>query len=86
MKHTLHPLTQHNIYSGVGCFAYSTFHVQYVFNACLKVVWRFEQRAFYIGSLSQTHFGMRRGAKMNPALIEPKQVALHFKFKRYLQT
>ena len=38
--------------SGVGCFAYNTFHVQRVCSECLEVVtWRFEQRTFYIDSL-----------------------------------
>ena len=42
---------QLEFWSGLNCFAYKTFHAQYVFRACLWLVWRFERRAFYINSM-----------------------------------
>ena len=41
------------------------------FDACLKVVWRFAGKTFFIYSFEgQTFFGMPRGAEMSLALIE----------------
>lgn len=48
----LHPLTQHNFWSGIGYIAYNTFCDQWVSGACLEVMWRFELRTFYIGTPS----------------------------------
>ena len=44
-------LIQLEFWRGVGYFAYKTINDQQVFSACLELVWRFEQRTFYIGSL-----------------------------------
>ena len=46
-----YPLVHHDFWQGVGCFAYKSFHVWQALGACLEVMWRFEQRTFYIGSL-----------------------------------
>ena len=62
-------------------FAYKNFHIQLVFEKCLEVVWRFEQRCsilkysdrvLFLCIEGQTLFGTPRGAKMSLVLNDQK--------------
>ena len=49
---------------GIGCLVYNTFHVGYVFGACLEVViWRYFKNILYGYIEGQTDFGISGGAK-----------------------
>lgn len=37
-----------DFWSGIGYFAYNTFHIWYIFIVYLELVWRLQQRIFYI--------------------------------------
>ena len=60
-----YPLTWHDFWLGVRCCAYTTFHVRYVFGACLEVsiveVWT--KNNLYMFIEGQTHFGMQEVLK-----------------------
>ena len=69
-----YPPTQHDFWFGVGCFCIqhlpSSVNVEVVME-----VWTKDILYWFIEG--QTHIGMPRGAKMNLALNEPKQVTLY---------
>jgi hypothetical protein len=58
---------------GVGCSAYNILNIWQVFITCVEVEGRFEQRAFYIGSLKvKLILACQEVLKMSLALNEPK--------------
>ena len=62
--HWKSPLTQHHFLSGVGRFAYNTFHARWVFSACLEVLWRLQvMNILYQSIEGQTHLVCQEALK-----------------------